>query len=144
MIIHRQNLKKLVISGFGVRKVFPPEIIGILLVLKQILKLLEINKITILKFIKIMSKSEFQKNFQEIRCNNILRQMQELFNRKNMMILLKNSLNILKKIQMRNKAIRYKKLKRNTKKHQKINSMKMILTMIQNLTMKGNFILMEK
>lgn len=63
MIIHRQNLKKLVISGFGVRKVFPPEIIGILLVLKQILKLLEINKITILKFIKIMSKSEFQKNF---------------------------------------------------------------------------------
>lgn len=61
-----------------------------------------------------------------------------------MMILLKNSLNILKKIQMRNKAIRYKKLKRNTKKHQKINSMKMILTMIQNLTMKGNFILMEK
>lgn len=63
MIIHRQNLKKLAISGFGVRKVFLPEITGILLVLKQILKLLEINKITILKFIKIMSKSEFQKNF---------------------------------------------------------------------------------
>lgn len=141
MIIHRQNLKKLVISGFGVRKVFPPEITETQLVLKQILKLLEINKITILKFIKIMSKSEFQKNFQEIRCNNILRQMQELFN---MMILLKNSLKIVKKIQMRNKAMKFKKLKRNTKKHQKINSMKMILTMIQNLTMKGNFILMEK
>lgn len=62
MIIHRQNLKKLATSGFGVRKVFLPEITGILLVLKQILKLLEINKITILKFIKIMSKSEFQKN----------------------------------------------------------------------------------
>lgn len=63
MIIHRQNLRRLVISGFGVRKVFPPEITETQLVLKQILKLLEINKITILKFIKIMSKSEFQKNF---------------------------------------------------------------------------------